>query len=125
MQRKYSSCSYCSGSVLERHVVVEAWFGDKLVVFEDVPAGVCENCGEEYFSADVQKQMLTIMKQPPKKKMEVPVFRFADSLTVAKTSAKRKLEQAQDAEDREEEIQIATDDELDNLLQAEMSDWDD
>jgi YgiT-type zinc finger domain-containing protein len=123
MERKYSSCSYCSGSVLERHVTVEAWFGDRLVLFEDVPAGVCENCGEEYFAADIQKQMMTLMQQPPKKTIEVPLYRFADALTVAKSNARRKNEQARDAEDKEDEIHIATDDEVDTLLQANTDDW--
>ena len=125
MQRKYSSCSYCSGSVLERHVVVETWFGDKLVVFEDVPAGVCENCGEEYFSADIQKQMLAIMEKPAKKKIQVPLYQFSDALTVAKSNAQRKKDKESAVMEREDEVQIATDEELDDLLQGDMEDWED
>jgi YgiT-type zinc finger domain-containing protein len=124
MQRKYSSCSYCGGSVLERHVVVETWFGEKLVLFEDVPAGVCENCGEEYFSADIQKQMMNIIQKPPKKTITVPLYRFADALSVAKSNAQRKKDKDSSAFELDDEVHIATDDELDDLLQTDLDDWD-
>ena len=50
---KYANCSFCGGKVKEEIISTEFWWGDKLVAFENVPAGVCEKCGEEYFSAKV------------------------------------------------------------------------
>ncbi|MAT38998.1 MAG: hypothetical protein CL946_05275 [Ectothiorhodospiraceae bacterium] len=122
--RRYSSCSYCRSSVTERLVSVEVWFGDKLVMFEDVPAGVCDNCGEEYFTPDLQQRMTTLMQGKPKRTIELPVYKFSDPLTVAKANAKEKRE-LQRPPDEDEEVQIATDDDIENLLQSDANEWDD
>ncbi len=48
----------------------------KLIVIEDVPAKVCENCGEKYFSAKVSKQIDVLLESTgeAKRTPEVPVF---------------------------------------------------
>jgi YgiT-type zinc finger domain-containing protein len=44
--------------VKESRVVVDyRWGDDLLAIIEDVPAGVCEVCGERYFKAAVVKAM--------------------------------------------------------------------
>ncbi|MCS4542070.1 MAG: YgiT-type zinc finger protein [Euryarchaeota archaeon] len=40
----------------------------KLVVIEDVPANVCENCGEKYFSAKVSKEIDKLLESDVKVK---------------------------------------------------------
>ena len=50
---KRANCSFCGGKVVEENIDTEFWWREKLVAFEDVPAGVCEKCGEQYFNADV------------------------------------------------------------------------
>ncbi len=125
-QRRYSSCSYCGGSVDEQLVRVETWIGDQLVVFHDVPAGVCDSCGEEYFGADIQDKMFELAKTPPKKTLDVPVYGFSDVLTVAKAEARRKKKERQQAvEDDDEPGSFATDDEISALLHTSFEEWDD
>ncbi len=47
--RNYGECSYCSGQVTERQIdLVRQWKG-QFVLIENVPAGVCNQCGERYF----------------------------------------------------------------------------
>jgi len=58
MKRRYNPCHYCNGKVTERPVVVDyRWGSNLLAVIENVPAGVCEICGERYFKAEVVKAM--------------------------------------------------------------------
>ena len=122
MNRQYSSCSYCGSAVDEQHVSLEMWFGDKLVVFEGVPCGVCDNCGEEYFSADIQDKLISLTKKPHKKSMTVPVYQFSDPLTIAKSAAKQKRKEAA-FDDTEPELHIVSDDELTDLMETNLEDW--
>jgi YgiT-type zinc finger domain-containing protein len=121
--RHYSSCSYCSCAVDEQHVRVEMWFGDTLVVFENVPAGVCDNCGEEYILADIQDKMIALSKSPPARTMTVPVFSFADPLAVAKAAARQKKKEAE--QENDQGFQVASDEELSDLMETDLTDWDD
>ncbi len=58
MKRRYNRCHFCGGRVTERAVVVDyRWGDDLLAIIENVPAGVCEVCGERYFKAGVVKAL--------------------------------------------------------------------
>jgi HTH-type transcriptional regulator / antitoxin MqsA len=69
-------CAICSGVLKEEVTKMELWVDGKLIVIEDVPAKVCENCGEKYFSAKVSKQIDVLLESTGevKRKLEVPVF---------------------------------------------------
>jgi hypothetical protein len=58
---------------------MHAWQG-KFFLFEDVPAEVCQQCGEIYFSPDVLKAIDTIVTGDvePKAQVAVPVFSIFD-----------------------------------------------
>jgi len=60
---KYDNCEYCDSKVVERKVRVNYWYRDKLIVIEDVPVGVCTNCGERYYDASAVKRMEKIAKE--------------------------------------------------------------
>jgi YgiT-type zinc finger domain-containing protein len=58
MKRMYNDCHFCAGKVSEQRVTVDyRWGEDLLTVIKDVPAGVCEVCGEKYFKAKIVKAM--------------------------------------------------------------------
>lgn len=57
MNHEFADCSSCGGRVREMPVTVDYRSGDRLVIVEDVPAGVCEQCGEQYFTALVAKAL--------------------------------------------------------------------
>ena len=57
-----SRCYFCKGKVVEKKVKVDFRWGDELVVIEDVPAEVCQQCGEKYFSPEVYKEMENLAK---------------------------------------------------------------
>jgi YgiT-type zinc finger domain-containing protein len=120
--RRYSSCSYCGSSVDELLVSLEIWIGDRLVLFRDVPAGVCDHCGEEFFGADIQEKLFAMAKNPPRSVLEVPVYHFSDPLTAAKAEAGRKKKE-RTAERSESDDHLATDDEIAGLLHGSFEEW--
>ena len=71
MRRRYNPCHFCGGRVTERAVVVDYRWGDELLaIVEDVPAGVCEVCGERYFKAAVVKALARAYRARPHKEPE-------------------------------------------------------
>ena len=76
-KHKYSDCSFCQGVVKPSRVKVDMWWKKKLYVFENVPAGVCQQCGEKYFTAKVAKDMeASIRRNRFKRFMEVPISSY-------------------------------------------------
>lgn len=57
-----TSCYFCKGTVVQQPTTVDFWWGDDLKIIENVPAGVCTQCGERYFDAPVYKQMERLTK---------------------------------------------------------------
>ena len=48
-------CEYCGGPIAEKRVTMHRKVRRKYVVVENVPAGVCAECGTRYYSANVLK----------------------------------------------------------------------
>ncbi|MDH5640250.1 MAG: type II toxin-antitoxin system MqsA family antitoxin [Nitrospira sp.] len=53
----YADCTFCGGEVEERHINYDYRCSDHLLVLRNVPAGVCKQCGEKYFTPYVLKRM--------------------------------------------------------------------
>jgi len=49
------TCEYCGGDIVEKRVTLHRQIKDKHVLLEDVPAGVCRQCGTRYYAANVLK----------------------------------------------------------------------
>ncbi len=81
---KYADCSFCGGRVEEKRVRVDYRIGDKLIIFEDVPAGVCRQCGEHYYTAKVAKRLERLASDPETghERVVVPVCRFSEEVVV-------------------------------------------
>ena len=80
------TCYFCQKGVLEdKKVTVDFRWGDKLIVIEEVPAKVCNECGEKYYSAEVSRKMEMIAKEGKTERViEVPLKKLheADSIAV-------------------------------------------
>lgn len=48
-------CEYCQGTIVEKRVSLSRQIKGKYILIENVPAGVCTQCGTGYFSANVLK----------------------------------------------------------------------
>ena len=81
---KYDNCEYCGAEVKEKRVRTDYRAGNRLVVIEDVPLGVCVRCGERYYDAKVLKRLEIIANQrkKPKKVISVPVKWYDEAVSL-------------------------------------------
>jgi YgiT-type zinc finger domain-containing protein len=77
-----TECYFCKGRVEQQKVDVDFRWGPKLKVIEDVPAGVCQQCGEKYFEAAVYKVMerLAASRAKPVARLTIEVMRFKEAV---------------------------------------------
>ncbi|MCF8077377.1 MAG: type II toxin-antitoxin system MqsA family antitoxin [Desulfotignum sp.] len=47
------------------------------LVFKQVPAKICENCGEEYISSEVSQSLLSLAEQEYKRGVKIEMLDFA------------------------------------------------
>ena len=59
---KANRCSFCKGKLYEGKTQFVAKVGDEVILIKDVPAIVCENCGEAYYSPEVSRKMDEVMR---------------------------------------------------------------
>jgi YgiT-type zinc finger domain-containing protein len=83
VKHEYANCSFCGGSVEEQLVSVDYRTKAGLVIIENVPAGVCRQCGEQYYTAEVAKAMERLATEAPVSRMvTVPVREFSEDVAV-------------------------------------------
>lgn len=77
------TCYFCKGEVVEQRIQHVHQWGEKIIVFEDAPAEVCQQCGEVYFSPEVLEKMdeVTMGEEKPKATISVPIFSLAEAAT--------------------------------------------
>lgn len=76
MLRDYHRCYFCGGKVVEDRISVDYRWGEEFVaVLKNVPSGVCQVCGEQYFKAEIVKEMERVVqsKEEAKEIIRVPV----------------------------------------------------
>lgn len=71
-------CFLCSGKTVKKLVTAENWWGDELTLIENVPAWVCDSCGEQYFEPEVCEELDRLRNTPPaaKRVIQIPVYNF-------------------------------------------------
>jgi YgiT-type zinc finger domain-containing protein len=71
-------CVICkSGETGEGYATVTLQRGKSTIIIKDVPAQVCENCGEYYLSEDVSSRVMAIADNAIKQNAEVEILSFA------------------------------------------------
>ena len=55
-------CYFCKAKVVQQQTTIDYRWGDTLVVIKDVPAGVCQQCGEKYLESGVYKELEKMAK---------------------------------------------------------------
>jgi YgiT-type zinc finger domain-containing protein len=76
----YGDCYFCGGEVVEKVIEVEFRWEGKLYLMEGVPTGVCQQCGEKYFTAEVSEAIDQSIKEGNiKRKVEIPVIELGFS----------------------------------------------
>jgi YgiT-type zinc finger domain-containing protein len=69
-------CEYCGGLIIEKKVDLHRKVKGKYVFVENVPAGVCSECGTRYYAANVLKMIeeITRRRQKAERQILVPVY---------------------------------------------------
>jgi YgiT-type zinc finger domain-containing protein len=77
MSPEYSDCFFCGGAVRERRVNREVWWQGRLHLIEEVPVGVCGQCGEKFLRPAVAKAIDRMLagEVAPDHLVQVPAYR--------------------------------------------------
>ena len=71
-------CVICkNGDTFSGMVNVVLQRNECTIIFKDVPADVCENCGEYYLNEDVTNEILIRSEKAIKNGAEVEILRYA------------------------------------------------
>jgi YgiT-type zinc finger domain-containing protein len=77
----YGECHVCGERMEKKRIKQGFWIKDKLILVEDIPAGVCVQCGEKVVNADVGQRITALMGDTKRlqeaRTMSIPVIRFA------------------------------------------------
>ena len=78
ISRKFSDCSHCGGGVVERLLPTEITWEGQSFIFEDVPMGVCNRCGEKVLLPRVAEVIDKLLqgKEKPTRMVRVPVYQY-------------------------------------------------
>jgi YgiT-type zinc finger domain-containing protein len=70
-------CTICkSGETKDGHTTATMTKGNTTVVFQEVPASVCENCGEAFFSEETTAKLLKLATEAAKSGVQVEVREY-------------------------------------------------
>ncbi|MEK7830526.1 MAG: YgiT-type zinc finger protein [Acidobacteriota bacterium] len=70
------TCEYCNGEIHEKTVALSRKARGKYLLIENVPAGVCSECGTRYYTANVLKTITETIRgrRHAKREITVPVY---------------------------------------------------
>ena len=71
-------CTTCkNGWMEEGHVTVTVQRGQSVIVIKNVPASVCENCGDYTLDETVTSRIMDIAEQAVSNNAEIEVLQYA------------------------------------------------
>ena len=74
------TCPLCSGRLLSRKITYPQEYDGKVVILENVPAEVCQQCCDVLVDPDVLKKIQKIVwsRVKAKRSVNVPVYHLTD-----------------------------------------------
>ena len=73
-----NKCSVCHSETISKTIIYTQWYNGELIAVENVPADVCQNCGEEYFSPNVADKIQEVIElHNVSRTLEVPVYQLS------------------------------------------------
>jgi YgiT-type zinc finger domain-containing protein len=80
----YGKCHVCGERMEERLIKQGFWIKRKLIVVEDIPAGVCPQCGEKVVRANIGRLIAVLLEDVKRlrkaRTISVPVLSFAEEV---------------------------------------------
>ncbi len=72
------NCAICrNGMTADGHVTITLERGSAVLIFRNVPARVCDNCGEEYLSSKVSKALLRRAEEEVERGVSLEMLEYA------------------------------------------------
>ena len=73
-----NKCSVCHSETTAKNITYTQWYQGTLIAVENVPAEVCQNCGEEYFLPGIVDKIQRVIElHHTSKTIKVPVFQLS------------------------------------------------
>jgi YgiT-type zinc finger domain-containing protein len=76
----YGKCHVCDSKMEEKPIEQDFWIKGKLIIIEDIPAGVCRQCGEKIVKADVGRWIANVIENSDRiekaPKISVPMLKY-------------------------------------------------
>ena len=66
---KLDRCALCNGKLEESTTEFMARASGEVVIINNVPALVCEQCGESYYTAEISRKIDAVMREAHQKKL--------------------------------------------------------
>ena len=78
MSRTYSHCFSCGGEVEEQYLPRALRWQEQWYIVEDVPVGVCQQCGEKCLKPEIARTIDRILQEgkAPIRTLEVSVYAY-------------------------------------------------
>jgi YgiT-type zinc finger domain-containing protein len=71
-------CAICrNGQTIEGHITVVFERDGATLIFKNVPANICDNCGEEFVSAETNRALLEKAEEAAARGVDLELQRFA------------------------------------------------
>ena len=70
------NCHFCSGHLEEKKVTRIQQVKDRWIIIENLPALVCKQCGERYYTPDAHDRVLAIVNgdKEPSRRDEIDIY---------------------------------------------------
>jgi YgiT-type zinc finger domain-containing protein len=77
-QETVMKCAICrNGTTLDGHVTIVLERDQTTLVFKHVPAKICDNCGEEYISAEVNRVLFRRAREEIRRGVVLEMLNYA------------------------------------------------
>lgn len=70
-------CPTCGGNRAEDTTTFTVDFGNGVVVVRNVPAAVCQQCGDEWLAEETSAQLEKMVEEAKENKMQVEILQYA------------------------------------------------
>jgi YgiT-type zinc finger domain-containing protein len=76
----YGRCDVYDTAMVEKHIKQDFWIRGELIVIENIPVGVCPQCGEKVVRAEIGQLAIKLIKDSDKiakvPRISVPSIKF-------------------------------------------------
>ena len=76
----YGECEICNTPMQEKLIKQDFWIRDELIIIEDIPAGVCPQCGEKVVKTEVGRWVTELINNSERiakaPRVSVPTIKF-------------------------------------------------